>query len=643
MSELTEQNLTRQQAEQEMACLRKIYASVRLLDPKTLAEEPCYPPWKNVHPCTSCVGREAMAGKCQCSKLETLGSSLYQVTARYVEVDGKPYVMEMILPLDASARSSLHSNELIYRDALTGAYNRRFYEEELKHKYLNAGVAMIDLDDFKLCNDTYGHSAGDAALRLITSIIHRCIRSTDMLVRYGGDELLLILPDISAEAFVRKLKDINKRLFAAHLPEFEKLHVSASIGGAMAAGIPISDALLIADKRMYLAKRRKNTVVTADIAPDAVCSENEHRPMVLIVDDSPMNRDILSEILCDDFEILEAPNGPKCLELLNAWSSDISIVLLDIVLLDIVMPDMDGFDVLSRMSAQGWLEDIPVVMISSEDSSQTVRRAYELGASDYISRPFDARIVHRRVSNVARLYARQRRLSALVSQQFYDREKNDQIMIGILSQVTEIHNSESIHHISRVQRITSILLERLCQKTDIYGLSGMDRYLITTASALHDIGKVAIDDRILNAHDLTPEQTAILHTHPILGAQMLENLSQYQDEPLVKFAIQICRWHHERWDGSGYPDGRKSDDIPIAAQVVALADAYDGLTGKRDKREALSQEEAVAALTAGKHGAFNPLLLECLRDVESRLAEETEADAPPPPKEGILFDETVLG
>ena len=609
MSELTEQNLTRQQAEQEMACLRRIYASVRLLDPKMLAEGPCCPPWKNVHPYTSCVGREAMAGKCQCSKLETLDRSLCQVTARYVEVDGKPYVMEMILPLDASARSTLRSNELIYRDALTGAYNRRFYEEELKHKYLNAGVAMIDLDDFKLCNDTYGHSAGDAALRLITSIIHRCIRSTDMLVRYGGDELLLILPDISAEAFVRKLKDINKRLFAAHLPEFEKLHVSASIGGVMAAGIPISDALPIADKRMYLAKRRKNTVVTEDIAPDAVRSENDHRPMVLIVDDSPMNRDILSEILCDDFEILEAPDGPKCLELLNAWGSDISIVLLDIV-----MPDMDGFDVLSRMSAQGWLEDIPVVMISSEDSSQTVRR----------------------VSNVARLYARQRRLSALVSQQFYDREKNDQMMIGILGQVTEIHNSESIHHISRVQRITSILLERLCQKTDIYGLSGMDRYLITTASALHDIGKVAIDDRILNAHDLTPEQTAILHTHPILGAQMLENLSQYQDEPLVKFAIQICRWHHERWDGSGYPDGRKGDDIPIAAQVVALADAYDGLVGKRDKHEALSQEEAVAELTAGKHGAFNPLLLECLRDVEGRLAEEAEADAPPPEKRDSL-------
>ena len=639
MSELTDHIMTRQQAEEEMACLRKIFPIVRLLDRKTLAEQPCYPPWKSAHPCTSCVGREALAGKCQCTKLETMGSKLYQAIARYVEIDGEPSVIEMVLPLDSGALRTLHSDEQLYTDPLIGAYNRRFYEEELKHKYLNAGVAMIDLDDFKLCNDTFGHAAGDAALRLTASIIHRCIRSTDMLVRYGGDELLLILPDISAEAFVRKLKNINKRLFAAHLPEFEKLHVSASIGGVMAAGIPISDALLIADKRMYLAKRRKNTVVTADIAPDAVCSENDHRPMVLIVDDSPMNRDILSEILCDDFEILEAPNGPKCLELLNAWGSDISIVLLDIV-----MPDMDGFDVLSRMSAQGWLEDIPVVMISSEDSSQTVRRAYELGASDYISRPFDARIVHRRVSNVARLYARQRRLSALVSQQFYDREKNDQIMIGILSQVTEIHNSESIHHISRVQRITSILLERLCQKTDIYGLSGMDRYLITTASALHDIGKVAIDDRILNAHDLTPEQTAILHTHPILGAQMLENLSQYQDEPLVKFALQICRWHHERWDGSGFPDGLKGDSIPIAAQVVSLADAYDSLVGKGDKHLALPQAQAIAELEAGTYGAFNPLLLECLRDVKDRLAEEAGMDTPaPPPEKRLPFDETSLG
>ena len=627
MSELTEQNLTRQQAEQEMACLRKIYASVRLLDPKMLAEEPCCPPWKNVHPCTSCVGREAMAGKCQCSKLETLGSSLYQVTARYVEVDGKPYVMEMTLPLDASARSTLHSNELIYRDALTGAYNRRFYEEELKHKYLNAGVAMIDLDDFKLCNDTYGHSAGDAALRLIVSIIHRCIRSTDMLVRYGGDELLLVLPNIPAEHFVQKLRYISKRLSTAHLPEFSKLQLSASIGGVMAADIPISDAVVVADKRMYLAKRCKNTVVTEDVAPNSVCSGNAHRPTVLIVDDSPMNRDILSEILSDDFEVLEASNGAECLEILDARGPELSILLLDIV-----MPDMDGFDVLSRMAAQGLLEDLPVVMISSEDSAQTVRRAYELGASDYISRPFDARIVHRRVTNITRLYARQRRLRAMVSQQFYDREKNDQILFGILSQVMEVRYGESSHHIPRVQRITGILLERLCQKTDRYNLTGADRRLIVTAAALHDIGRMAIDGHILNAPDPTPEQKAILRTHTILGTQMLENLAQYQDEPLVKFALQICRWHHERWDGSGFPDGLKGDSIPIAAQVVSLADAYDSLVGKGDKHLTLPQAQAIAELEAGTYGAFNPLLLECLRDVKDRLAEEAGMDTPAPPR-----------
>ena len=223
MSELTDHIMTRQQAEEEMACLRKIFPIVRLLDRKTLAEQPCYPPWKSAHPCTSCVGREALAGKCQCTKLETMGSKLYQAIARYVEIDGEPSVIEMVLPLDSGALRTLHSDEQLYTDPLIGAYNRRFYEEELKHKYLNAGVAMIDLDDFKLCNDTFGHAAGDAALRLTASIIHRCIRSTDMLVRYGGDELLLVLPNISAEAFrPASSRYISKRLSTAHLPEFEQ-------------------------------------------------------------------------------------------------------------------------------------------------------------------------------------------------------------------------------------------------------------------------------------------------------------------------------------------------------------------------------------------------------------------------------------
>ena len=616
MSELTEQNLTRQQAEQEMACLRKIYASVRLLDPKMLAEEPCYPPWKNVHPCTSCVGREAMAGKCQCSKLETLGSSLYQVTARYVEVDGKPYVMEMILPLDASARSTLNSNELIYRDALTGAYNRRFYEEELKHKYLNAGVAMIDLDDFKLCNDTYGHSAGDAALRLIVSIIHRRIRSTDMLVRYGGDELLLILPDISAEAFVRKLKDINKRLFAAHLPEFEKMHVSASIGGVMAAGIPISDALPIADKRMYLAKHSKNTVVTEDIAPDAVRSENDHRPMVLIVDDSPMNRDILSEILCDDFEILEAPNGPKCLELLNAWGSDISIVLLDIH-----MPGIDGFTVLEEMNQKNLLEQIPVIMISSEDTVDAVRRAFDLGASDYISRPFDAKVVYQRIINTIQLYAKQRRLSAMAADLAFEKERASRMMIGILSQVVEKRNGESRDHVQRVAQLTSMLLAGLAQKTDRYPLTREMRRTIATAAALHDIGKMEICEDLLHKEGpLTEAERRTLQSHTLLGAQMLEEQPECRDDAFARTAYNICRWHHERYDGGGYPDGLQGEQIPIEAQVVGLADVYERLVSRPVDGHARTHSEVVQMICTGVCGVFNPLLLDCLQDMEAEIA-----------------------
>mgnify|MGYP002679766213 CR=1 FL=1 len=609
MSELTEQNLTRQQAEQEMACLRKIYASVRLLDPKMLAEEPCYPPWKNVHPCTSCVGREAMAGKCQCSKLETLGSSLYQVTARYVEVDGKPYVMEMILPLDANAHSSLHSNELIYRDALTGAYNRRFYEEELKHKYLNAGVAMIDLDDFKLCNDTYGHSAGDAALRLIVSIIQRCIRSTDMLVRYGGDELLLILPDISAE-------DINKRLFAARLPEFEKMHISASIGGVMAAGIPISDALLLADKRMYLAKRCKNTVVTEDIAPDAVRSENEHRPMVLIVDDSPMNRDILSEILCDDFEILEAPDGPRCLELLNAWGSDISIVLLDIH-----MPGIDGFTVLEEMNQKNLLEQIPVIMISSEDTVDAVRRAFDLGASDYISRPFDAKVVYQRIINTIQLYAKQRRLSAMAADLAFEKERASRMMIGILSQVVEKRNGESRDHVQRVALLTSMLLAGLAQKTDRYPLTREMRRTIATAAALHDIGKMEICEDLLHKEGpLTEAERRTLQSHTLLGAQMLEEQPECRDDAFARTAYNICRWHHERYDGGGYPDGLQGEQIPIEAQVVGLADVYERLVSRPVDGHARTHSEVVQMICTGVCGAFNPLLLDCLQDMEAEIA-----------------------
>lgn len=367
----------------------------------------------------------------------------------------------------------------------------------------------------------------------------------------------------------------------------------------------------------------------------------EPKQKILIVDDSEINRAMLKEILGESYEYLEAENGLRAIEILRR-RTDIALVLLDLI-----MPEMDGFDVLRVMQCYAWQEEIPVIVISAAEDTRSVERAYDMGVADYIRRPFERVMVLRRVKNALMLYAKQKRLTRLVTDQVYEKEHNGVLMISILSHVVEFRNSESGLHVLHIRTLTDLLLHQLVNKTDRYQLDESDISLISTASALHDLGKIVIPTEILNKPGrLTAEEYAVIKTHTVKGARILRDLSNTiggGNEPLLQVAYAICRWHHERWDGSGYPDGRKSDDIPIAAQVVALADAYDGLTGKRDKREALSQEEAVAALTAGKHGAFNPLLLECLRDVESRLAEETEADAPPPPKEGILFDETVLG
>lgn len=289
------------------------------------------------------------------------------------------------------------------------------------------------------------------------------------------------------------------------------------------------------------------------------------------------------------------------------------------------------------MNSHGLLEEIPVIVISGEDSNTMAYRAYELGAVDYISRPFDARVVQRRVSNTIRLFAKQRKLSAMVAQQFYEREKNDQIMIGILSQVTAMHNGEDGEHVQRVQILTGILLERLVQITDRYAISSEERTLITTASALHDIGKIAVSSSLLRKTEpLTAEEKQKLRQHPMLGVAVLNRLREYQDEPLVKIAREICHWHHERYNGTGYPDRLEGEQIPISAQVVGLANVYDSLlTGGRGKNP-LSYEEAVEVLENDASGAFNPLLLRCLSDVRIRIRDELEAFHPTMKKLDVL-------
>ena len=648
--------MTRQESEVMIKELSKVFDVVRLLDEETLetgnikdvtdAEGfpcKCYSFWKKGDNCKNCTSRDAFRKKNEQLKLEYLDSNIYQVISKYVEIDGKPYVMELINQMNADAvmdedgRNELIKqlsgyNRELYTDALTGIYNRRYYEERIRNSNMSAGVAMIDLDDFKIYNDTFGHDAGDLALTTVVGIIKDNVRRTDMLIRMGGDEFLLVMPDIGEQAFADKLNQIQGKIHSSKVPGYSQLRLSVSIGGVLSgSGSTVERAIRKADQFMYQAKTCKNMVVTEH---DEQLKEQQesvnnngskaYKYRILVVDDSEMNREILSEILNEEYDIIEADSGDTCIDMLRKYETGISLVLLDIV-----MPGMDGFGVLNYMNRHHYLEDIPVIMISSEDSTETVRRAYEMGVSDYINRPFDAGVVHRRVYNTIKLYAKQRRLIALITNQVYEKEKNNRMMVGILSQIVEFRNGESGSHVLNINIFTGMLLESLVQHTDKYDLSWSERLLITTASALHDIGKIGIDDKILNKPGrLTDEEFKIMQNHTIIGASILENMGSYQDEELMKVAYQICRWHHERYDGKGYPDGLKGDEIPISAQVVSLADVYDALVSERVYKKAYSHEQAIEMIVNGECGSFNPILLECLLDIQEQIKRKVKNITP---------------
>lgn len=341
---------------------------------------------------------------------------------------------------------------------------------------------------------------------------------------------------------------------------------------------------------------------------------------ILIVDDSEMNREMLSEMLEHDYEILEAADGKEAISILKD-----NITCISLVLLDMIMPEMNGIEVLDVMKKSGWLVDLPVIMISAEESSDVVHKAYELGVTEFIRRPFDQLIVQKRCQNVISLYSKQKKLAGLFADQFYEREKDSRLMIDILAHIVEFRNNESGMHVIHVQNYTEILLKQLMQLTDKYDLDNDKISLITKTAALHDVGKICIPDEILNKPGrLTDEEFKIMKSHSAIGSQMLADLPFHKDEPLVKMAYTIARWHHERWDGRGYPDGLVGDDIPIAAQTVALADVYDALTSERCYKKAFSHATALEMIIKGECGQFNPLLINCLNTAaeEMRLVKE---------------------
>ena len=635
--------MTMQEAENKMEVLREIFDVVRLLkgsdlqaagmESKLAGREnlcQCYAFWNKDKRCENCISLKALEEKKQTSKIEFLDSDMYQVFARYLEIDSEPYVMEMLKKLDENTLTDEEGyekltekltvySEKLYRDVLTGAYNRRYFEEKVKNMSLNAGVAVIDLDDFKLFNDTYGHDGGDLVLTTVVNVIRHYIRRTDILVRYGGDEFLLILPGIEKEVFSQKLRMIQEKIHATHIPGFNRRKLSVSIGGVMFTHGRLEEAITKADRLMYMAKGHKNIVVTRwEQKQNTDKMEKRNLPQLLVVDDSEMNREILKEILGKEYQILEACDGEEALKMLEQYGTEISLVLLDII-----MPKMDGFEVLAYMNRDKWIEDIPVIMISSEGSESYIRRAYELGASDYISRPFDTKVVYQRVINMIKLYAKQRRLIHLVTDQIYEKEKNNRMMTGILSQIVEFRNGESGLHVLHINILTQLLLEKLMRKSENYDLSWSQQHMIATASALHDIGKIGIDEKILNKPGkLTKEEFEAMKQHTIIGARMLDRLEMYHDEEMMKYAYEICRWHHERYDGKGYPDGLKGEEIPISAQVVSLADVYDALVSDRVYKKAYSHEKAMEMILNGECGMFNPLLLECLVEIQDKVRKE---------------------
>ena len=624
--------------------LQKVFSIVRLLNEEELRTGriqgstdmtegcECYALWNKRTRCDNCISRAAFAEKDKKTKLEFIDGDIFQIVSRYIEIEGIPYVVELVNKLDGDIlinedgrdemlKKLIRYDRELYMDALTGAYNRRYYEDQLKQTEMVAGVAMIDLDDFKLHNDTYGHNAGDLVLETVVNVIRNSIRRTDVLVRFGGDEFLLVMPDILEASFQKKLKQIQNEIHAAEVPGYSQLQVSVSIGGVLSTHGTIEDAIHKADQCMYQAKTSKNMVVTeSDLQHETQNITNPsatHKYKILIVDDSEMNREILSSILGDEFDILEAADGKECISVIRKYGRDIALVLLDIV-----MPEMDGFEVLEFMNKHEWIDDIPVIMISSEDSAASVKKAYEMGVSDYINRPFDVEVVHRRVFNTIKLYAKQRRLIALITNQVYEKEKNNRILIEILSQIVEFRNGESGRHVLNVNIITGILLEQLTQITDKYNISWSDRLIITTAASLHDIGKIGINEKILNkAGRLTPQEIEKIKEYTVIGASILENMELFKDEELVKTAYQICRWHHERYDGRGYPDGLKGEEIPVSAQVVALADVYDALVSRRVYKKSYSHEEAMKMILGGECGAFNPVLLQCLTEAQDKIKE----------------------
>lgn len=563
-------NYTKEEAAAFVKSLRQVSEFVRILSKDEIEgkhpltadfkQSYCYRALKKDSACENCISKIVLENKSDSTKIEFINGQCYQFFARYIIVEGVECSIETAVKINEKVLvDSIGYKELVekysatyasmYTAPLTGVYNRAYYEKVEKNVNTPAGIAVIDIDDFKLCNDIYGHKAGDVALQTVTQIIRNNIRSNNKIIRIGGDEILLILDGIQEESFERKLERIRSQVRMARVKGYNKLQLSISIGAVVSMTETREVSVTKADRLMYIAKSSKNRVVSEWNENKQITSSlnerDDNKPLVLVVDDSDMNRFLLSQILLDDYNVIEACDGVEATQIIQDHFKELSIVLLDIV-----MPRMDGFGVLEFMNANDLIQDLPVIMISSMDEDSAIRRCYELGISDYVRRPFSADVVGKRVYNIVRLYQRQRNLQREIREQVEEREKNSRVVTSIISHVVENRNGESGPHVIHVEQITEIILNRLTELTDMYKLSKEDKKQISLASALHDIGKIGIDEKILNKPGkLTEEEYEIMKTHTTIGAIMIHQVQMEEDDTLIQFAYEICRWHHEKWDG----------------------------------------------------------------------------------------------
>lgn len=640
---------TEQAVAEEVKALQHVFTLVRLLSADEVAARTkdcekkrisgdCYEIWKRNRACSDCIGYLALSKKTQFSKVEKTDEGVFLVFADYREVDGKPCVLEAIKRLDEGILVDFGSEDKnaepateyfvkTYTDILTDTYNRRYYEEYLCEERFNGGIAMIDLDDFKIYNDLFGHDVGDEVLKEVAAVIKKCIRIRDRVVRYGGDEFLLFVDGIKKDAFERCLRDIKQCVRETVFKNRPSIKMSVSVGYVLCNDEVVKQAVSRADEWMYRAKRKKDYNAN-EVTEVGKIKPSDKKQTVLIVDDSALNREILCDILKNEYNIMEADGGKSAMRLAEHYGSDISAVLLDLI-----MPETSGFDVLDYMNERKMLADIPVIAITGDDSRESMQTAYEKGVSDYITRPFDAKIVYRRVSNTIKMYSRQKDLLLRIKGELKEKDKNRAMLVEILSQIVERPDGKPSGHAEHMMKFTRVLLESLLQKPNDYNLTDEDVTVISTAAALHDIGKAQVDRKIINKKGkLTAAEYQAMKLHTIYGEAMLKNMGEYGKEPLVKYAREICRCHHERYDGGGYPDGLVGDQIPVSAQVVSVCDVYDALISKRSYKEGYSHQKAMEMILSGKCGSFNPLILSCFVQCADRIKEIAKAD-------GGSFDE----